>query len=75
MELSDILENTRETKLTPPGWRAQKIPAKNINSVRGTDVLSAKLTPQQRSEIARKAVLARWDRVKKLRDENRQEKS
>ena len=36
---------------------------------------AAKLTPQQRSDIARKAVMARWDRVRKLRDAiSRQEK-
>ena len=36
---------------------------------KGGKIRAAKLTAQQRSDIARKAVLARWDRVKKLRDE------
>ena len=36
---------------------------------KGGKVRAAKLTPQQRSDIARKAVLARWAKVKKLRDQ------
>lgn len=35
---------------------------------KGGKIRAAKLTPQQRSDIARKAVLARWARVKKLRE-------
>jgi hypothetical protein len=36
---------------------------------KGGKIRAAKLTPQQRSDIARKAVLARWARVKKLHDD------
>ena len=35
---------------------------------KGGKIRAAKLTPQQRSDIARKAVLARWARFKKLRE-------
>jgi hypothetical protein len=35
---------------------------------KGGKIRAAKLTPQERSDIARKAVLARWARVKKLKE-------
>jgi hypothetical protein len=36
-----------------------------LGGSKGGKIRAAKLTPKQRSDIARKAVLARWERVKK----------
>jgi hypothetical protein len=36
-----------------------------LGGSKGGKMRAAKLTPKQRSDIARKAVLARWERVKK----------
>jgi hypothetical protein len=36
-----------------------------LGGSKGGKIRAAKLTPEQRSDIARKAVLARWARVKK----------
>jgi hypothetical protein len=39
-----------------------------LGGSKGGKIRAAKLTPKQRSDIARKAVLARWERVKKTQD-------
>jgi hypothetical protein len=39
-----------------------------LGGSKGGKIRAAKLTPKQRSDIARKAVLARWARVKKTQD-------
>jgi hypothetical protein len=39
-----------------------------LGGSKGGKIRAAKLTPKQRSDIARKAVLARWERVKKSKE-------
>jgi hypothetical protein len=39
-----------------------------LGGSKGGKIRAAKLTPKQRSDIARKAVRARWERVKKTQD-------
>ncbi|HKM86051.1 MAG TPA: hypothetical protein VJW96_07560 [Terriglobales bacterium] len=47
-----------------------------LGGSKGGKIRAAKLTPEERSEIARKAVLARWAKAKeRARQKNRQDKA
>ena len=46
-----------------------------MGGAKGGKLRAAKLTAEQRSEIARKAVLARWAKFKKLREKENEESS
>ena len=41
-----------------------------LGGSKGGKIRAAKLSPEQRREIARKAVLARWAKTKRRRDQN-----
>ena len=44
-----------------------------LGGSKGGKIRATKLTPEQRSKIARNAVLARWDKVKKSRERKHEE--
>lgn len=46
-----------------------------MGGAKGGKLRAAKLSAEQRSEIARKAVLARWAKFKKLREQESEESS
>jgi hypothetical protein len=44
-----------------------------LGGSKGGKIRAAKLTSEQRSKIARNAVLARWDKVRKLKENKNRE--